>query len=87
MSAIGGRPRREDGRNSNTVAITKYSTSNYDRINIYIKKGEKEKLQREAKKAGLSVNTYMNKIISDNISDFEPLNQENSKGFKKEVTQ
>ena len=70
-----GRPKRDDGRNSNTVAIQKYATNNYDRINFYIKKGEKDKIKKEAKNNGETVNTYINRIISENIPDFVPLNQ------------
>ena len=83
MTTTGGRPRREDGRNCNTVAATKYNTGNYDRINFYIKKGQKEKIKEEATKNGETVNTFINRIISENVDGFDPLKQENSKGYKK----
>ncbi len=79
----GGRPKREDGRNAKTAANNKYSVNNYDRINFYIKKGEKQKIQDEAKKQGETVNTYINRIISEHIPDFEPLDQKNALAQRK----
>ena len=84
MQSLGGRPPREDGRNSKTVANTKYSANNYDRINFYIKKGEKDKIKEAAKKNGETVNTFLNRIISEYVSDFEPLNQENALAQRKQ---
>ena len=80
-----GRPKREDGRNAKTAANNKYSVNNYDRINFYIKKGEKEKIQQKAKSNGETVNTYINRIISEDITDFEPLKQENALAQRKNI--
>lgn len=35
----------------------------YDRINLLVKKGKKEIIQEEAKKAGMSTNAYINEAI------------------------
>lgn len=83
MTPTQGRPKREDGRNAKTAANNKYSVANYDRINFYIKKGEKEKVKKAANDNGETVNTYINRIISENIPDFDPLKQENALAQRK----
>ena len=42
--------KREDGKNSQTVAKNAYNNRNYDRIAIQVNKGEREHLKEFAKK-------------------------------------
>ncbi len=42
----------------------KYLTENYERINMAVKKGQKEKIKAAADMAGLSVNAYISKAIA-----------------------
>ena len=79
------RPRREDGRNPRTVANNKYNTAAYDRINLVMKKGEKEKIKESAALNGETVNTFINRLLSENVPNFDPLSQENADraGIKK----
>jgi len=39
----------------------------YDRINLTVKKGEKELLQEHAKKTGESVNAFINRAIKNQM--------------------
>lgn len=71
MKKISGRPARTDGRNARTVANNKYNEKAYERINLVVKKGNKEKIQAAATAAGESVNGYINKLLSDNISNYD----------------
>ena len=71
MKKISGRPARTDGRNARTVANNKYNEKAYDRINLTVKKGNKEKIQAAATAAGESVNGYINKLLANNISNYD----------------
>lgn len=66
-----GRPARTDGRNARTVASNKYNDKNYERINLTVKKGNKEKIQAAATAAGESVNGYINKLLANNIPNYD----------------
>ena len=45
-----------------------YNKSAYDRINLTVKKGKKEVIQEAAKKKGVSVNTFINGLIDDELA-------------------
>lgn len=45
----------------------KYLTENYERINMAVKKGQKEKIKAAAEMAGLSVNAYISKAIAEKM--------------------
>jgi hypothetical protein len=68
-----GRPTREDGRKARTVANNKYNTNNYDRINLVVKKGEKDKIKAQAERSGESVNGFINRILAAEVPGFEPV--------------
>jgi predicted HicB family RNase H-like nuclease len=42
----------------------RYNEENYERINMAVKKGQKEKIKVAADLAGLSVNAYISKAIA-----------------------
>lgn len=46
-----------------------YKRRNYDRINLLLPKGSREKLQRIAKAAGISVNALFNDFVARLIRD------------------
>ena len=44
-------------------AVHKYVKNNYDRLELYVPKGEKEEIQQAAKQARQSVNTYVYEAV------------------------
>lgn len=48
-------------------AVNKYMKENYDRINLTVPKGDKEKITIAAAAAGQSVNAYINKAVQDRM--------------------
>lgn len=48
-------------------AVNKYMSANYDRINLTVPKGKKEEIGTAAKKAGQSVNAYINQAINERM--------------------
>lgn len=67
------RPAREDGRNARTVASNKYNSSNYERLAVSVKKGEREKIKAYAEKNGESANGLINRLLADEIPGFNPI--------------
>lgn len=49
-------------------AVNKYVKENYDRINITMPKGKKEKIQNHASRHGLSVTAYINTAIDEKMA-------------------
>lgn len=45
----------------------RYANKAYDRINLLVPKGEKEKIKEHAEKNGESVNGYINRIIEEDM--------------------
>jgi predicted HicB family RNase H-like nuclease len=54
---------------TSTASKNKYNAKAYDRVNITFKKGKKEVISNHAKSQGLSLNAYINKLISDDMGD------------------
>ena len=54
---------------TSTASKNKYNAKAYDRVNITFKKGKKEVISNYAKSQGLSLNAYINKLISDDMGD------------------
>lgn len=50
----------------------KYNRSNYDRIGIMVKKGQKEEIKKAAAKEGISLNELINRAIVDYIGKVKP---------------
>lgn len=44
-----------------------WQKENYDRINLTVKKGEKEKIKAHAEKQSESVNEFINRAITETI--------------------
>lgn len=66
-----GRPARDDGRNARTVANNKYNNKVYERINLVVKRGNKERIQAAATAEGESVNGFINRIIAERIPGYD----------------
>lgn len=47
--------------------INKYIKEKYDRINLTMKVGKKEKIKSAASKRGMSVNEYINCLIDNDL--------------------
>lgn len=48
-------------------AVNKYMKENYDRINLTVPKGEKDKIKAHADSRGESVNGFINRAISETM--------------------
>lgn len=57
-----------------------YIKKKYDRINLTIPKGEKEKIKVKAEELGLSVNKYINKLIEEDNRKVCAIDARNEKG-------
>ena len=54
---------------TSTASKNKYNAKAYDRVNVTFKKGKKEIIANYAKSQGLSLNSYINKLISIDMGD------------------
>lgn len=50
-----------------TKAQNKYISKTYDRINLLVEKGEKDKIKAHAAKQGESLNGFVNRAISETM--------------------
>ena len=48
-------------------AVNKYMKENYDRVNLTLPKGDKEKIAIAAAAAGQSVNAFINEAIKEKM--------------------
>lgn len=46
-------------------AVNKYMAANYDRINLTVSKGKKDIIKAHAESTGESVNSFINRAISE----------------------
>ncbi len=49
-------------------ATNKYIAKAYDRVNLTLPKGDKERIRAYAEDKGLSLNAYINKLIVEDMS-------------------
>ena len=59
---------------SRTQALTgrsknKWNEKTYDRINLVVRKGQKEQIQEYAKEKGMSLNAYINALIQADMGE------------------
>lgn len=54
---------------SQTKASNKYNAKAYDRIALQVYKGQKEQIKAFAESQGLSLNGYINKLISEDMGE------------------
>lgn len=50
-----------------TKAKNKYNAKTYDRINLQVKKGERDKLRAHAENQGESLNGFINRAIRETV--------------------
>lgn len=67
---MAGRPKRDDGRNSQTVGKNVYNEKNYDRIAVQVAKGERDKVKAYAVQTGTTVNGLINRLLAEKIPNF-----------------
>lgn len=63
---------------SQTLASAKYNAKAYEEIKLRVKTGQKDIIKQHAESKGLSLNGYINKLISDdmNAGQAEPVEQQ-----------
>lgn len=44
-------------------AVSKYESVNYDKVLLRLPKGERDKIKAHAESLGMSLNSYINKLI------------------------
>ena len=54
-------------QNRSTAAKNRYNLKNYDRVNLTMPKGRKEKLQIHAQNHGESLNGFINRAIDETV--------------------
>ena len=52
-------------------ASNRYTSRNYDRMNIIVKKGMRDLIRKHAALDGVSVNRFINGLLRDNVPGFE----------------
>lgn len=50
-------------------ASNRYNAKAYDRINVNVKKGQREIIKAHAEAQGLSLNAYINKLIAEDMGE------------------
>ena len=54
-------------------ASNRYTSRNYDRMNIIVKKGMRDHIREYATAKGVSVNRLINGILADQVPGFDPV--------------
>lgn len=54
---------------TSTATKNKWNAQNYDQLRVNVKKGQREQIQEYAKSKGMSLNSYINKLISDDMDE------------------
>lgn len=55
------------GGKASTASKNKWNAKTYDRINLTVKKGQKEVIQAHAEARGESVNSFINRAITQTM--------------------
>lgn len=56
------------GGKASTASKNKWNAKTYDRINLTVKKGQKEVIQAHAEARGESVNSFINRAIAQTMA-------------------
>lgn len=46
----------------------RWNAANYDRLAVMVPKGDKDKIKAKAESQGESINSYINRLISDDMN-------------------
>lgn len=57
------------GGRTSAASHNKYNAKAYDRINLVVRKGQKEQIQEYAKEKGMSLNAYINALIQADMDE------------------
>ena len=57
------------GSKKQQASVNRYIAKSYDRINLTVPKGKKERIQSYAQSVGESVNGFINRAIDDAMRD------------------
>lgn len=60
----------------------RYNQKQYSSIRLRVYQGEEEKLRKYCAENGETVNGFINRLISEKIDDFRPMDTEKQKGRK-----
>lgn len=52
---------------TSTASKAKYNAKNYDRLAITVKKGQRDRIRDYAERNGESINSYINRLISEDM--------------------
>lgn len=52
---------------TSTASKNKYNEKAYDRVNLILKKGQKDIIRQRAESKGMSLNGYINKLIEEDM--------------------
>ncbi len=63
-------------RQSKIDANNRYVKANYTQLNFRVKKGEEDRIRAYAKSQGLSLNSFVNKLIYEAMGEESPIGQE-----------
>lgn len=53
---------------TSTASKNKYNEKAYDQLRVVVKKGQKDVIKAHAESLGLSLNAYINKLISEDMN-------------------
>lgn len=63
---------KQEKNKVNQKHVNKYITNNYDRINLTVPKGDKERIKSAAEKVGIDkVNTFITKVVMEEVARIE----------------
>lgn len=62
---------KEQKVKDNQKHVNKYISNNYDRINVTVPKGEKDRIKEAADKNGESVNSLINRAVFEEVARIE----------------
>lgn len=57
------------GGKTSAASKNKWNEKTYDRINLVVRKGQKEQIQEYAKEKGMSLNAYINALIQADMGE------------------
>lgn len=52
---------------TSTASKARYNAKSYDRLAITVRKGQREKIKAYAERNGESINSYINRLISEDM--------------------
>lgn len=63
--------RTQEQKKNNQKHVNAYINKAYDRINVTVPKGEKDRIKEAAEKNGESVNSLINRVVFEEVARIE----------------